>query len=395
MRLGKWSLGAALQSVSSLVLVTVAVSAQAASADTSALFTAASTVVLPFENIGASPPEAIAATDRLMETLLLSRRFAPIDRDETEAVLSEQGLLQSGCPDIECAVRIGRILGTQVALFGKVTRFDDWHWLISVTLVDVELARMRQSQSVLYEGTFFNFLRWSMPELAAQLADPNRTPAPIVRTAPLLQGNSEMGGTQTPEPKNSPSAPNASPATADPPLNKGWALATGTTFRQGTLKTEGGGKFDYTISGGLLLAVGYQAAWRNFSFNTFLADSGGNVEGQMRRYYRTARGVTLGAQLRYLWLSGAYIGGAAGFFNTTFQHSDTVLDSLGMFGTGAGVVGGYEWRNGVFVDGALTQVSFKTLQDTKSQQYPTPNNAFLYGSAEEVQLWLLLGYRWK
>jgi curli biogenesis system outer membrane secretion channel CsgG len=62
--------------------------------------------------------------DELVTALLNSGKFRLIEREQLQRVLEEQNLASKGRIDSNTAARIGRILGVQILIMGKVTEFS-------------------------------------------------------------------------------------------------------------------------------------------------------------------------------------------------------------------------------------------------------------------------------
>jgi curli biogenesis system outer membrane secretion channel CsgG len=61
--------------------------------------------------------------DELVTALFNTGKFRLIERDQIQKVLNEQHLAGSGRIDLRTAARVGKILGVQVLIMGKVTQF--------------------------------------------------------------------------------------------------------------------------------------------------------------------------------------------------------------------------------------------------------------------------------
>jgi curli biogenesis system outer membrane secretion channel CsgG len=62
--------------------------------------------------------------DELVSALLTTGKFRLIEREQLQRVLEEQNLASQGRIDSGTAARIGRILGVQILIMGKVTEFS-------------------------------------------------------------------------------------------------------------------------------------------------------------------------------------------------------------------------------------------------------------------------------
>ncbi len=65
-----------------------------------------------------------AATDELITQLVRTGLFSVVEREQLDAILSEQNLGQSGRVNASTAAAIGEVLGVQVVLMGSITQFS-------------------------------------------------------------------------------------------------------------------------------------------------------------------------------------------------------------------------------------------------------------------------------
>jgi curli biogenesis system outer membrane secretion channel CsgG len=65
-----------------------------------------------------------SVADELVTTLFNTGKFRLIEREQIQKVLDEQNLADSGRIDPRTAARLGRILGVQILIIGKVTEFS-------------------------------------------------------------------------------------------------------------------------------------------------------------------------------------------------------------------------------------------------------------------------------
>jgi hypothetical protein len=325
--------------------------------------------VLPFEQVGASAAEAAAATERLLDELLKSGRFVIVNRAEIDtertpsSKLWSQGprrdLLQSDCTQTWRALTTSRRLRVRKWICGTVSRLDDTHWVVAAKLVDLETAQTLRAPSVQHEGAFFDLLRIGIPSLAQRLTEPDSSAELALQSA-----------IQVKFPRS------------------GWAAFGGLRNRSGTLKSKQAGNLNYDTTGPQI-GGGYQWALSpRWSAEFLLAGGSGSVSGAMKEFYQDSGGGMFGAQLRFWWPGGGYLGGEIGNYTTKFSTSvsKSNLRDLTLEGIGVGIVAGFEWPNGGFVD--LTW-SYESLV---AQHHVT--TAFLDGDASEQMLRLSLGYRW-
>jgi len=98
-------------------------------------------------------------TDSIRDTLLKSKRFTVVARDEMEGVMKEQDVaLTEVCDTTACAVEYGQSLSVEKFVIGTAAQLDDMYQ-ISLQLINVESgeiersgkARNRGTKSVLFE----------------------------------------------------------------------------------------------------------------------------------------------------------------------------------------------------------------------------------------------------
>ncbi len=131
----------------------------------------ATVAVMELDALGATKDEASAITDRLREELLKSGRIAMVDRAKLADVLQVQADQQATCTGsaAQCALQVGKLLGVNKLVSGKVTKFGAEAWQISATLVDVETAQTLKAESVRFRGDILSLLDKAVPELATKL----------------------------------------------------------------------------------------------------------------------------------------------------------------------------------------------------------------------------------
>lgn len=131
----------------------------------------ASVAVMEFEPLGASKDEASAITDRLREELLKSGKINMVERAKIADVLAVQADQQATCTGsaAQCALAVGKLLGVNKLVSGKVTKFGADAWQIAATLVDVETAQTLKAETVRFRGDILSLLDKAIPDLAARL----------------------------------------------------------------------------------------------------------------------------------------------------------------------------------------------------------------------------------
>jgi TolB-like protein len=171
----------------SLILATAAF-AQAPATATAAPSAKPNIAVLTFEGDATSTPEQRAAiSDRLQMELIKSGAFRVLDRSKVDEILREQGFQQAGvCSGTECQVEVGKLLGVEKLIGGKVVNFGD-AWSLSATLTDVGSGQIEVSEAEDVQGKLFDVLSKGCPTLAYKLAG---VPAPHSGGAATLSADS-------------------------------------------------------------------------------------------------------------------------------------------------------------------------------------------------------------
>jgi len=127
--------------------------------------------VLTLEGDATTTPEQRSAlSDRLQGELIKSDVYVVLDRDRIDEILKEQGFQQSvGCDAGACQVEMGRLLGVEKLVSGKVVNFDP-AWSLAATMTDVATGRIEQSVNVSVKGKLFEVLEDGCPSLAKQFS---------------------------------------------------------------------------------------------------------------------------------------------------------------------------------------------------------------------------------
>ena len=78
--------------------------------------------VIDFSGKGVLETEASALTDRFASELFKLNIYTLVERDRIGEILTEQGFQQSGCTTSECAVEVGKMLGTELIITGAISK---------------------------------------------------------------------------------------------------------------------------------------------------------------------------------------------------------------------------------------------------------------------------------
>jgi hypothetical protein len=92
--------------------------------------------VFEFDATGVDEPTNIAATQVLRNELEATGDFSVIPRNEMESILSERGVADISCYDLDCAVNYGTILDAPKAITGTLTKLGE-SLTAQVRLIDI------------------------------------------------------------------------------------------------------------------------------------------------------------------------------------------------------------------------------------------------------------------
>lgn len=80
---------------------------------------------------------AMNVSELIRTELINSGRYTVIERSQMKEILKEQGFQQTGCTDVNCAVKMGKLLSAKKILVGSVMKLGS-KLIISGRVVDVE-----------------------------------------------------------------------------------------------------------------------------------------------------------------------------------------------------------------------------------------------------------------
>lgn len=93
--------------------------------------------VMDFKGDGVSESTARKVSELIRGEMINSGEFVVIERAQMDSILAEQGLQQTGCTDISCAVELGKMLSAKKMLVGTVMKMGE-NVVITGRIVDVE-----------------------------------------------------------------------------------------------------------------------------------------------------------------------------------------------------------------------------------------------------------------
>lgn len=81
--------------------------------------------------------EANMITDMVRTEMIQKKKFTVIDRENIKTVLAEQGLIQKGCTDTSCEVKLGKMLAANKIMTGSISKLGN-SYIITSHVTDVE-----------------------------------------------------------------------------------------------------------------------------------------------------------------------------------------------------------------------------------------------------------------
>jgi len=120
--------------------------------------------ILNLDAIGVPNEIALTLSEMIRNRVSGTPNVDLVERERMERILKEQDFQLSERSDAATAIRLGRVLNAQKALFGSVSRLGT-SYLISVSLVDVETARTDGIREVLCQRCSLD----DLPEVVAIL----------------------------------------------------------------------------------------------------------------------------------------------------------------------------------------------------------------------------------
>lgn len=93
--------------------------------------------VMDFEAKEVPRSTALSVSELIRTELINSGKYTVIERSQMKEILKEQGFQQSGCTEIACAVKIGKLLSARKMLVGSVIKLGT-KLIISGRVIDVE-----------------------------------------------------------------------------------------------------------------------------------------------------------------------------------------------------------------------------------------------------------------
>src|SRR2546426_12797289 len=108
-------------------------------------------------------------------------RYVPTAEPRVAAALTARGLTPRDCSDLTCAVTLGRALGVDRVVTGRISRLSNLIWLLYGAMVDVATGRVRYRDEFEIKGDIVDLLPKATLAMARRLpgaASPAPPPPP-------------------------------------------------------------------------------------------------------------------------------------------------------------------------------------------------------------------------
>lgn len=162
---------------------------------------AAALAVVEFTAVDAGqPPDPEAVQARLLASgnspsgwlaaeFSKSRRYQPVDPARVAAALAAQDLAARDCEQVSCALALGRTLGVDRVVTGRVSKLSNIVWFLHAVLVDVPASRVLDEEEFEIKGNVTELLPKAIVALSRRFVsrDPSAAGAPTA-DSPAPQG---------------------------------------------------------------------------------------------------------------------------------------------------------------------------------------------------------------
>ena len=126
------------------------------------------------------------AEDWLAADFAATRRYLPVSAPRVAAALATLGTTPQDCDDVACAVRLGRALGVERVVTGRVSKLSNLIWFLFATMVDVPAGRALHREEFEIKGNITDLLPRAMLALSRRLVAHDSTAAPADGDPPAL-----------------------------------------------------------------------------------------------------------------------------------------------------------------------------------------------------------------
>src|SRR3989475_4666029 len=101
---------------------------------------------------------------------MASGRYVPTAEPQVAAALTARGLTPRDCSDLACALDLGRALGVDRVVTGRISRLSNLIWLLYGAMVDVATGRVRYRDEFEIKGDIVDLLPKATLAMARRLA---------------------------------------------------------------------------------------------------------------------------------------------------------------------------------------------------------------------------------
>src|SRR5437879_8312945 len=119
-------------------------------------------------------------------------RYAPIGEPQVAAALTARGLTPRDCSDLTCAVALGRALGADRVVTGRISRLSNLIWLLYGAMVDVATGRVRYRDEFEIKGDIVDLLPKATLAMARRLTSAD-SPSAASLTPPTPPAQAPQG----------------------------------------------------------------------------------------------------------------------------------------------------------------------------------------------------------
>ena len=158
-------------------------------------------VVLDFEVHAMGQEQSVVLAQQLAMALGKSGPWELVPRPQVEQAARARGLVVPFCPDVTCALYLGRQLGADLVLMSSARKVSEGVWQATTNLYSEETDELAGQETLTHNGDFSSLLLDGMTKLAARLAQFEQKtfsqggPLPRAAIAPKLQDVIQQEGT--------------------------------------------------------------------------------------------------------------------------------------------------------------------------------------------------------
>ncbi len=128
-----------------------------------------SIALLDFEHNGIDKSQGEIITSVLESEITKSNSFQLLERQQMNAVLSEQGFQASGaCSSTDCQVEIGELLGVELICTGSIGKLGNT-FILTAKLIDVQTGAIVKSSNSTTKGYIDDLISISIPKVVSEL----------------------------------------------------------------------------------------------------------------------------------------------------------------------------------------------------------------------------------